>query len=93
MVDYNVEVSPSLKLSLPVGNGGQRSNDKKWATNPSFLSNISTSNTVKITTTVYNTFFPIHIATIIQKSPEILVVSSVARVCEKKWVGLVCLRS
>lgn len=37
MVDDDVEVTPGLKLSLPVGNGGERSDDKERATNTSIL--------------------------------------------------------
>jgi len=29
MVDYSVHVSPGLKLSLPVADGGERDNDKE----------------------------------------------------------------
>ena len=37
MVDDQIEVTPSLKLSLPVGDGGERSNHQEGATDTCIL--------------------------------------------------------
>lgn len=34
MVHNGIEVAPAFKLSLPVGNGGERSYHKEWSTDP-----------------------------------------------------------
>lgn len=33
MVDDDIEMGPSMELTLPVGNGGERGNDEEWAFN------------------------------------------------------------